>query len=458
MKSSHLLAFAALFGLSGSLSAAWTRLPDTAARPVNLAAKAIPGTKIVASKGVENANNLLSADPAAASHIAAGKSEFTIKLVNQQVVDNVSFVNDGMEGKVTCASSPDEKNWTTLGHAVFSAGDRVVPVTFASAQGKYISISFESAQGGTIRGLRIYGAATSKDFVLKPSPSSSGNVNLAGGGGGAHAIYAFPSPSNAGELDFRNNVFRFPNTGDKYRIIVYDLGSPRTIREFSTAYSQRPVRLEVFAFQDLPEKKDWRGKLTLDPSIFEQSHPVAVGEDARGVGHIRVVPNQAVTAQFVALRFEPNYLHTATTSAGFWGEFADLGFGSAAPILNAFNLLPQAQLTAGDSGFTVGDVNIGTTGLSCVPGNGTGNEGNGGTNQPSNTGQPVDGAPPYLPGTPGSPPAGTGGLPAGGGGTGTTTNNNNPGNVNVTVSGAGGSGGGTNAGNGGTNNPGTNGP
>ncbi len=85
----------------------------------------------------------------------------------------------------------------------------------------------------------------------------------------------------SGELDVRATTSSSsPTPADKYRTIVYDLGAPRTIREFSTAYSsqQHPVRLDVFAFQELPEKKDWRGKLTLDPAIFDAgSHPVASG-------------------------------------------------------------------------------------------------------------------------------------------------------------------------------------
>lgn len=461
MKSSHLLAFAALLGLTGSLSAAWTRLPDVAARPVDLASKAMPGTKIMASRGVDEAGNLLSSDPALATHVHPGKSELTVRLANQNVLETVTFVNDGMEGQVTCAGSPDERKWTDLGRATFTANDRVVAVTFASAQARYLSVSFESAQGGTIRGLHVYGRATSRDYVLKKSDSTA-NVNMAGGAGGSHAIYANPSPSNLGELDAKNNVFRFPNTGDKYRVVIYDLGAPRTLHEFSTAYSQHPVRLEVFAFQELPEKKDWRGKLTLDPVIFDQARPVATGEDARGVGHIKVVPSKPVTAQFIALRFQPNYMRGTTMTNSFWGDLAQAGLGSAAPVLEALDLLPQVQFTAaGDGGFLIGDINLGGSGMSCVPGNGNGDNGvvNGPPGSTPGT-DPRDAAPPYLTGTPGAPPAGTGTLPVSGGGVGSGNSGNTPANVNVTVSGAGNSsnGGGTNAGPPTNNNPGTNNP
>ncbi len=424
MKSSHFLAFAAILGLSGAASAAWTRLPYAQAEPINLAAKSIPGTKVVASKGVENAEALLSADPAAATHVAAGKSEVTLQLRGQPIVNVVDFVNDGVEGKVTIAGSPDEKNWTPLARSVFGAGDRSVPVTFAGAQAKYLSISFESAQGGTIRSLGVYGSATGRDFVLKKTGSDA-NTNLTAGAGGAHAIYAFPTPSSAGELGPAYGIFKFPNSADKYRTIVYDLGAPRTIREFSAAYSQQSVHLDVFAFETLPEKKDWRGKLTLDPVIFNDSPPVASGDDARGVGHIRIVPSKPIVAQFVALRFEVGAAHVSNGQAP-WTGIAQLGLDSAASLLNAFNIVPQEHLTAdGDGSFTVYSCNVGGSGYSDQTsggGNGTGDDG-------SPPGQPATnsatgstdttGPPPYLPRTPGSPPAGSGGLPGSGAGTGT---------------------------------------
>jgi hypothetical protein len=463
MKSSHFLAFAALLGLSGTVSAAWTRLPYVDSTPVNLAAKSVAGTKILASTGVENSAALISGDPASSAHLAAGKSECTIQLAGQQVLEIVCFTNDGVEGKVTCAGSPDEKNWTTLGRETFAAGDRLVAVTFASAQAKYLSISVESAQGGSIRALKVYGAGTSKDYVLKNS-SDGPPANLAGGAGGAHAIYAYPAPSNVGELGAPENVFKFPSTGDKYRTIVYDLGTPRTIREFSTAYSQHPVRLEVFAFQDLPEKKDWRGKLTLDPAIFDETRPVASGEDARGVGHIKLIPGKPVLAQYVALRFEPNYLHASNggMTENSWAELVQLGFGSAAPLLDSLNLLPQVQLTAGgDGGFTVCDINIGGSGSASSgngpPGNTPGNQG-GATGTGTGSTDTV-GAPPYISGTPGSPAAGSGGLP-GTGTTGTSTGTTTVNPVTVAVGGGGGGGGtsaasgsGTNAGTPSSNNP-----
>ncbi len=101
--------------------------------PVNLATKSIPGTKVVASKGVDNMPEpCFQPIRLPHAHVAAGKSEVTIAAPREsvQIVGcRLIFVNDGVERQShLCAGSPDEKNWTTVGHAtsVFRAGDRSV--------------------------------------------------------------------------------------------------------------------------------------------------------------------------------------------------------------------------------------------------------------------------------------------------------------------------------------------
>jgi hypothetical protein len=92
-----------------------------------------------------------------------------------------------------------------------------------------------------------------------------------------------------------------------------------------------PTRLQVFAFEALPEKKDWRGKMTLDPAIFDEQKPVATGEDARGEGSIQLVPERPVQAQYVALRFEPNY-NKQRSVAGPNMDWEAMAFAAVAPL------------------------------------------------------------------------------------------------------------------------------
>ena len=88
-------------------------------------------------------------------------------------------------------------------------------------------------------------------------------VNLASSSLGARPIYMFPTPSNAGESGQQS--FKFPKTNERFRTVVYDLGAVRTIKKFNARVLPRADPAPVFAFAKLPEKKDWRGKMTLNP-------------------------------------------------------------------------------------------------------------------------------------------------------------------------------------------------
>ena len=369
MKTAKPLIILALLGMSNIAFADWQRLPFTESVPVNLANKSIPGTKLSDSSGIGNAQALISGGAAEAAAIPTGKSEATIALLGQHVIDEVRFINDGAEGKVSVSASVDAKHWQAIGQNIFAAPDHDIVVHFPGASARYVRVFFEVAKGSAVRGFSIYGATTDKDYKLaekspeskspesknensEQSGSSSGSgasLNLASGLGGARPIYAFPMPINTSEDDMKKNVFRFPKSNERFRVIIYDLGSPRKVKQFASAYSERPTRLEVFAFEQLPEKKDWRGKLTLDQSIFDTTKPVAMGEDARGVGHIKLVPEKPVTAQYVALRYEPNYNRHASVS-----ENEESWSGQLAASFVPFSGIAQ-QLVLGEAGRYIVD-------------------------------------------------------------------------------------------------------
>lgn len=383
--------------MTGYTSAAWLRLPDAGAAPVNLASKLIMGTQIQSSSDVTNANALIADSVDAVATLGAGKSEAVIALGEQQLVESVSFLNDGAAGKVVIASSPDLKEWLPLAQASFEASDRLVPVKFAGVQAKYFRVSFEIKSAASIRGFKLNGPATAKDYkvVAASSKSSGGDSGAAAAGGkaaaggsgkaensgsgsssndsaeanvsssaaGAKPIYMFPTPTNLGE----DPTFKFPKSKERYRTVIYDLGAVRTVKKFSAAYSRVPTRVQVFAFEQLPEVKDWRGKLTLDPAIFDTTKPVVTAEDARGTGSMQLVAEQPVKAQYVALRFEPNY-HKRSV-AGLDPEWEAMAVAAVVPysaFAREFGLLGSGSYTqaAGDSegeDFVVYDASTGGT-------------------------------------------------------------------------------------------------
>ncbi len=325
MKPANYLTLLALLGSLTTASAESPRLPYSEKVPMNLSNQAITGTSVQSSKGIGNAESLLTSNQADSSSIPSGKSEVILKLTGQHLVTDFQFFNDGAEGKVAASSSIDEKTWTPLGQVSFNSSTRLVPVRFAGVGARFIKVNFEVTKGSTIRAFQTFGATTNKDYKF----ITVGGKSEAAGSGIPRPIYAFPTPVNVNEEDFKRNNFKFPKTKDRYRTIIYDLGNVRTIKEFSTAYSSKPTRLEVFAFEQLPEKKDWRGKFTFDPTNLDKVKPVAVGVDARGEGHLLVKPEKPVNAQYVAMRYEPNYTRNGS-QASLEGEASVIEFVATA--------------------------------------------------------------------------------------------------------------------------------
>lgn len=353
----------------GTASADWQRLPSSDV-PINFANKAILGAKIQSSSSIGNASALLSDMSAPTASIPSGSSNVVITLGAQEVVEDVSFINEGVSGTVTVSSSTDLNEWTSLAQASFQSNERLVSLKFAGAQAKYVRISFNASNGASIRSLKISGAAMASDYKSVPVKESKAavEVNLASGAQGSRPIYMYPTPVNAGDNEGSRQIFRFPRTTERFRTVIYDLGNVRTIKKFNATYSRVPTRVDVFAFEQLPEKKDWRGKLTLDPSIFDATPVTASGEDASGKGQIQLSPSKPVKARYIALRFEPNYNKRGV--AGLDSPFENFAAALLAPyssLAEELGLAGRHVQAAGSGGdFTVIEVGVGGTSQSVL--------------------------------------------------------------------------------------------
>jgi hypothetical protein len=352
--------------LTGAASAAWNRLPSAEGAPVNLANPIIIGTQLHSSSAITNPSALLTEMSGDAANLGSGKSEAVISIGEQQQIDSVSFLNDGVAGKLVVSASSDAKDWDSLAQAAFTATDRYVAVKFAGAQAKYVRLAFDAGTASSIRNLKISGPSTAKDYKTVPVKESKGaEVNLSSPSLGAQPIYMFPTPENMGENEGAQQAFKFPKSKERYRTVVYDLGSVRTVKKFSAAYTRVPTRIQAYAFEQLPEKKDWRGKMTLDPAIFDEVKPVATAEDARGDGNLQLVPERPVLAQYVALRFEPNYQKQSVT--GLNPDLGELAFAAVVPFsgvmkdLGLIEVSTFTQAAAGNGEFIVYDTATGGT-------------------------------------------------------------------------------------------------
>lgn len=294
---------------AGSIQAKWSRIPIIKEKPVNAISGPGSNASLESSSGIGRADSILSSDITASSTVSAGKSFLLINLGKPVLISSSSFVNDGIEGRATLSASADKNGWAVLEEKVFSAADRTVEFKFAGMQAKYVKLELALSKGGIIRSLQFFGAATDKGYAVKQSADGKGGkpMDLINGLGGARVVYAAPRPANGFDTAITFNKFAFPESDEKYRTIIYDFGQLRIMNEFASVHSPRPVRFEVFAFDNLPEKEDWRGRMAFDPSDFGNIAPVAVAEDTRGTGTLKAKPAKAVKTRYVALRWEPEF-------------------------------------------------------------------------------------------------------------------------------------------------------
>lgn len=296
---------------TSALHAKWGRIPVMQQKPVNVAAKGPHSpVSIDSSSGIGQVDNMIDGtDVTASAAFAAGKSFFIINFGKPIMVSNSSIANDGVEGKVALSASADKNGWAVLEEKVFSAADREINFKFAGIQAKFLKYEFVLSKGGTMRALTVYGNQTDYGYALKQDPNGEKGqpMNFAGGLGGARLVYAAPKPVNGIDSAANFNKFEFPESDEQYRTLIYDMGQVRVMNEFSSVHSESPVRFEVFAFDKLPEKEDWRGRLAFDPADFNLSKPVVAYEDKIGTGHIKVKPPKPVKTRYLALRWEPDF-------------------------------------------------------------------------------------------------------------------------------------------------------
>ncbi len=372
-----------------SVSAKWERLSSLEKRPIEVTSAAFAGTKIDSSQGIGRANAFVSDDPVDAAVLSAGNSSAVISLAKPSVVERIDFTNDGVEGKVTISASTDKSAWVNLGSEVFSPADRFVEVGFAGIQAKYLRVDFQLTRNGTIRNFQTYGGTNDMDYTVTQSEDGSGqDVNFASGLGGARVVYAAPKVENSSDEAASFNKFDFPESDEKYRTIIYDLGQVRRLDEFGSVHSPRPVRFEVFTFDTLPQKEDWRGRLTFDPAAFDSASPVASAEDSRGLGYINAKPKEAVRAQYVALRWEPDFNPPSFSVGGtsVSGGGCNVGFtpGAGGPGAGSGGQGPGAGTGGGEGAGGEG----GGEGTGGGESSGTGDTGGGDGGSPSGGGGP----------------------------------------------------------------------
>ncbi len=382
----------------------WSRIPSADKRPVNMSLVSA-GTTVASSQGLAPSAGLILGDPLRPVRVASGQSEAILKLVRQSYVERASFVSEGLEGSVSASLSHDGKTWKNEVRQSFTAIDRMVSLSLGVAQGQYVRLQFDLNRGGVIRSFQILGSHSDANYKVTQNKDGSGaKVNFASGIGGGRLIYINPEDFSSRNLAAASEI-TFPESNDKYRTAVYDLGQVRSLNEFGSVHSPRPMRMLVYAFETLPEKEDWKGRLAFDPSALDGIDPVASAEDAIGKGVIQVKTKTSVKARYVALRWEPDFNPPGVTVSGVTiSGSGNVSFNSAGTSVNTTtdangNVVTEINQNGNTMTVTIdpssGQTNTnGNLGAGGESGNGPDASGNNNAppvifNNPSNTGDGI---------------------------------------------------------------------
>jgi|GEM_PF-4781600 len=352
MKSGSIITALATLGVLGAFSidtaqAAWVRLPNNEVRLINLASSQLPQTALESSSGINNAANLMHEDPTQVATLSAGSSSAVIRLSSQQYVDFVAINNGGVAGAATISGSPDKKEWITLGQVELDSTSANSTVRFAPLQVRYIRIQFEATKAGAINNVVVAGAAESAP-ADSGAEQASKSVNAASAIGGARAIYASPSPANLGQKAYDLNIVEFPATQQGAYNLVYDLGTSANVKDVALSYTRQPVNIKVYALDELAEKKDWRGKLTLEPAVLESAPVTATASDTKGLGRVKVNIPGDVSARYLAIRIQPVSGAASALDNAINNVAASFGFAGS------------KMVAANNGGFTISNVFVGS--------------------------------------------------------------------------------------------------
>lgn len=386
MKHNTLLALILGLASAAPLNAKWQRFSTSDDKPVEIGQRGMASqATLTSSAGMGKAESLLSHDPTEAVSVSAGNSNAVISLAKPTMVNRSSFTSDGIEGRATLSGSADNKGWAVLDEKVFTAADRDVTFTFAGMQVRFIKLEFALSKGGTIRNFQMFGGERDKDYAVKQGISEKEKgypVNFAGVGG-SRVIYASPKPENSIDEASSYNKFSFPESDERYRTLIYDLGQLRLLNSFGSVHSPRPVRFEVFTFDKLPEKEDWRGRLAFDPTDFNVREPAVAAEDTRGLGFIKAKAPKTLAARYVAMRWEPDFNPPAfqVSSGSIQGQTFNTQAEARQAMVNAGYTPAQVEAAMAsliDTG--TGDAGTQPAGDGNANGNANGANGNGNGN------------------------------------------------------------------------------
>jgi len=211
---------------------------------------------------------LLCNDPTIGYGLGSGTTTMLVSLANIENVESLSFLNQGVRGSVSVATSNaqlsvDSPQWHSAFQQDLTPG--AVKAKIGPSEAKYVKLTFNVSQPGRIAVFGVYSTPAVSDFTMpRPRKVSFDNKsesfalitsNLTDVHAKARTLYV----SSGNELKDANNMiddqpatsYNFAGN-DANPIAIIDLGKVCTLQRLSASYSPRKGNVDFYVLKTLP--------------------------------------------------------------------------------------------------------------------------------------------------------------------------------------------------------------
>jgi hypothetical protein len=285
-----------------------------------------------------------------------GDTTLVLSFPRTSILDRFTFVNENglASGEMTVAVSnyrlpARSSKWIEVNSFTSFTGKRLINLSLAGTEARYVRLSFHVTKAGSIAGLGLYGGQSLQRFaarqrgVIRVTNSAATrrledmlNFNFANLYARARIVFiSSGSQENAKRMidDDVITSFQFAPS-DPHPTVIVALAERERLHRVSAVYKMEKGRLDVFILEDLGT----------NPGDLSSAKPVASVADTDGSGKA-ALDFDPHGARYVALRWTPA---DETTTRGF--EVAEL---------SAFGEMPLSMLSTQEMPDVYADNSIG---------------------------------------------------------------------------------------------------
>jgi len=285
-----------------------------------------------------------------------GDTTFVVSFPRTSILERFTFVNENgsASGEMTVAVSnyrlsARSSKWVEVNSGTSFTGKRLVDLSLAGTEARYVKLSFHVTKAGSIAGLGLYGGQSLQKFaarqrgVIRVTNSAATrrledmlNFNFANLYARARIVFiSSGSEENAKRMidDDVITSFHFAPS-DPHPTVIVELADRERLHRVSAVYKMERGRLDVFMLENLGP----------NPGDLSEAKPIASVTDTDGSGKA-ALDFDPHGGRYVALRWTPA---DATTPRGF--EVAEV---------SAFGEMPLSMLSTQEMPDVYADNSVG---------------------------------------------------------------------------------------------------